>query len=268
MLQGVHEGFAKSLETSLSSFLQKETKVSLGEISFVTLGDYRGTLVNPTCLIAMRLHPRQDSMLLHLDSPTVFKLLEFLLGGAGGATPPAPRELTEIEWSLLEEVVRVVVRPLGESWRGFHETEFEVDSLQSDPSSLPCPDPMRAMIRIAFTLQIGEQTGGFEIAVPEAFFETAAGAEERGEPARSGPAEADLERNLALLGDAGVQLEVRLQGPTMEFEKLLALRAGQVVTFDYPLDTPLKGWVNGTVAIPGYIVSSGRKRAFQVEEPL
>jgi flagellar motor switch protein FliM len=75
-----------------------------------------------------------------------------------------------------------------------------------------------------------------------------------------------LKRNLGLLENAQVELEVRLQGPTLAVNEILDLQAGQVITFDYSLQKSLHGLVNGDVAIMGHIVSAGRKRAFQVEE--
>jgi flagellar motor switch protein FliM len=266
IIQGAHESFVESLETSLSSFLQSEIPIRLGEISVITLGDFIQTIPSPGCFILMRLHPRPDTMILRFDSASVFTLLELLLGGKGGTPPAEPRELTEIEWSLLEEVVRVIVRPLGIAWRTFHETEFEVGTLGSDPSLLPCPDATRPMIRIVVQLQFGEQAGSFEIAAPQAFFEAAAPAEQK--ELSGSPSAEDLERNLALLEDAVVELEVRLQGPTLEFEDLIDLKPGQVLTFDYPLRKPLHALVNGDVTVEGYIVSAGRKRAFQIEEPV
>ncbi len=78
-------------------------------------------------------------MILHLDCATALLMLEMLLGGKG-ILEPEPRELTEIEWSLLEEVIRVMVRALGEAWRVFHAVDFEVESLGSDPAFLNLPD--------------------------------------------------------------------------------------------------------------------------------
>ena len=142
ILQGVHETFAGSLATALSTFLQTEIKCDLGDISVEALGDFLKTLSAPACLITMGLRPRPESMLLRLDSLAVLTLLEFLLGGKADSGPAAPRGLTEIEWSLLEEIVRVMVRPLGDAWSVFHKVEFEVESLGSDPSLLACPDPV------------------------------------------------------------------------------------------------------------------------------
>jgi flagellar motor switch protein FliM len=266
ILQGVHETFAGSLATSLATFLQSEILASLREICFVTAADFQSALPAPSCLIALRLHPRQERTILYFPSPTVFALLDLLLGGKGGPGPTPERGLTEIEWSLLEEVVRVIVRCLGEAWQCFHAVEFEVESLGSDPSLLPSPDPTRSVVRIGFDLQLGGQAASFDIVVPRIFFETAGpGQEQEEDPTSAAPA-AKLERNLDLLKQAVVELEVTLQGPTLTFGKLKELKAGQVVTFDYSLNKPLTALVNGSVAITGHIVSAGRKRAFQVEE--
>jgi len=270
LLRSVHETFARELSDSLSTFLQSDIAVSLGEIGFLNAADYRDSLASPACLITLKLFPRQERMILHFEPPTVLGLLELLLGGAGTAPPVASRALTEIEWSLLEELVRVLVRALGEAWRSMVAVEFEVESLGSDPASLPCPAPSATMLRIEFALQWGEQTGTFELAVPRALFEPAESPAD-GQEARAGvkgdfTQNADLERNIAALEDAKVELEVRLHGPTLAFTEILDLKPGQVITFDYSLQKSLHGMVNGDLAILGHIVSAGQKRAFRVEQ--
>ncbi len=127
------------LTASLSAFLQSEILASLGQIELVEAAEYRDTLSSPTCLITLKLYPRQEQMILRFDLPTVLALLELMLGGTGSSLPAASRELTEIEWSLLEEVVRVLVRALGEAWQPLFAVEFEVESLGSDPSVLTVP---------------------------------------------------------------------------------------------------------------------------------
>ncbi len=118
-LQSIHEGYGRGLGTALSAFLHSEIQVSLRELSIHTSGGFQRGLPSPTCLMVFRLHPRQERMFLHLDCGTVFPLLELLLGGKGDSPEVPPRNLTEIEWSLLEEIVRVMVRPLGEAWQVF-----------------------------------------------------------------------------------------------------------------------------------------------------
>jgi flagellar motor switch protein FliM len=266
LLRSIHETFAREFSTSLSTFLQSEVGASLGEIGFVEADDFRKSLATPCCLITIRLHPRQERMILRLDLSTVLGLLELLLGGAGSALPAKARELTEIEWSLLEEVVRVLVRALGTAWQPSVTVEFVVESAGSDCAGLEFPDPAPALARVGFLLQWGELTGSFELAFPRALFEIAKPAAEEPETPMPALDQPDFKRNMELLENAQVELEVRLQGPTLAVAEILALKAGQVITFDYSLQKSLHGLINGDLAIMGHIVSAGRKRAFEVEQ--
>ena len=264
-LRSVHEIFAKSLSNVLSTFLQAEIQANLAGMNVTTAGDFQKNLANPSCLIKLRLHPEQERMILYLDSATVLTLLEIFLGGSGQPAPE-PRELTEIEWSLLEEISRVMMRCLGESWQVIKPVEFVVESLNSDPSLTPCPEPGLSVLRIAFDLGLGEQSGHFEMAVPRSFFDVAAPAADAPEPTAEIPSPLDRERNALLLEDAEVELEVLLEGTHLSFGDLRALRQGQVVRFDHGLSQPLRGVVNGDLSVIGHVLSAGNKRAFQVEE--
>jgi flagellar motor switch protein FliM len=264
-LRGVHEIFAKSLSNVLSTFLQAEIQANLAGMNVTTAGEFQKNLANPSCLIKLRLHPEQEHMILYLDSATVLTLLEIFLGGSAQPSP-ASRELTEIEWSLLEEISRVMMRCLGESWQVIKPVEFVVESLNSDPSLTPCPEPALSVLRIAFDLELGEQSGHFEMAVPRSFFDVAAPAADAPELTGETPSPLDRERNALLLEDAEVELEVLLEGTHLSFGDLRALRQGQVVRFDHGLSRPLRGVVNGDLTVIGHVLSAGNKRAFQVEE--
>jgi flagellar motor switch protein FliM len=166
----------------------------------------------------------------------------------------------------LEEISRVMMRCLGESWQVIKPVEFVVESLNSDPSLTPCPEPALSVLRIAFDLELGEQSGHFEMAVPRSFFDVAAPAADAPELTGETPSPLDRERNALLLEDAEVELEVLLEGTHLSFGDLRALRQGQVVRFDHGLSRPLRGVVNGDLTVIGHVLSAGNKRAFKVEE--
>jgi len=262
-LRAVHERYAPSLATALSAFLRSDFEVSLTDLSVQTAGGFQAALPNPTCLMVFRLHPRDERMYLHMNCATVFGLLELLLGGKCAPEPATSRNLTEIEWSLLEEIVRVMVRPLGEAWQVFTAVEFEVESLVSEPGLIALSEPQnQPVIRLAFELRCGEQSGLLEIAAPQSFFDAAGTA-----PEQKGSADApepDARQKLALLDEACVSLEVRLEGPLLPVADLMNLQPGQVIKLDHPLDQPLSGLLNRSLSLEGSVVSSGKKRAFQV----
>jgi flagellar motor switch protein FliM len=265
MLQSIHEAFARSLSNALSTFLESEVQAKLSGIRPATAGEFQKTLPNPSCLILLRLHPGSETMMLYLESATALALLDLLLGGTG--TPvPAPRELTEIEWSLLEDISRTILRSLGESWQIVKSVEFVVEAMGCDPGLMACPEPTRPDLRLSFEMQIAGQFGQFEIAVPSSFFAPITTAHLPQEIAKDVATKADMERNARLLEDAEVELEVRLEGPRLSFRDFLALQQGQVVKLDHALNATVRAVVNGDPSLTGHILRAGQKRAFQVGE--
>jgi flagellar motor switch protein FliM len=265
MLQSIHEGFARSVSNVLSTLLESEIQVELARTRLTTAGDFRRTVPKPSCLIVLRLHPGPDTMMLHLESATVLTLLDLLLGGAGTPTSP-PRELTEIEWSLLEEISRAILGSLGESWQIIKPVEFVAESMGSDPDLMACPEPARSLVQVSFEMQIAGQPGHFEIVVPRSFFSPATTIDVPQEAVEAAASNLEIERNAQLLGDAEVVLEVRLEGPRLTFGDFLELQRGQVVKLEHALQAPVRAVVNGDPSLIGHILGAGRKRAFQVGE--
>ena len=265
MLQSIHDAFARSLSSALSTSLESEVQAKFAGIRMTTAGEFQRSVPNPSCLIQLRLHPGSETMMLYLESATALLLLDLLLGGTGMPVS-APRELTEIEWSLLEEVSRTILRSLGESWQIIKSVEFVVETMGCDPDLMACPEPTRQDLRLSFELQIASQFGFFEIAVPSSFFAPVTAAHAPQEIAKDVASEAERERNARLLEDAKVQIEVRLDGPRLTFRDFLALQQGQVVKLDHALNAPVRAVVNGDPSLSGHILRAGQKRAFQVGE--
>lgn len=261
MLSAVHEGYAQNLSTALSTFLRMDVQAQLTGLYTEKQQDFLGSLPRPSCLVVFRLHPIGEKVFLFMDCATVFPLLELLLGGrTESLTALAPRNLTEVEWSLLEEIVKVMVRQLGEAWELFARVEFEVDSLVSEPGLIAPADGDRPVVRLSFEFRIGDTIGGLEIGVAESFFDAAGVKRFEAQDAAPGVEEA----RIASLEDANVDFEVLLEGPTVVFRELASLQVDHVLRFDYPLDRPLRGLLNGELAVEGQIVNTGRKPAFRV----
>jgi flagellar motor switch protein FliM len=71
-------------------------------------------------------------------------------------------------------------------------------------------------------------------------------------------------RVLRLIRSAIIHLDARLQGPTLSVGTLLDLTEGDILAFDYPAGRPVDVTVNGKLKYSGEVVTSGRKRAFEV----
>jgi len=260
IVRATHQAYARALGTSLSAFLGTDVQSELLKVATVKASTFVGSLSSPSCLMMFRLHPLQDQMYLHMDCGTVFPLLELLLGGKSDAlSVVSQRHLTEVEWSLLEEIAKIMLRPLGEAWMCFTSVEFEVDSLVSEPGLLPVTDSVHPFLQLTFDLRLGQIAGKLEIVVPESFFNGVGKAEKQAKLAVE-LADADGGQGLTHLQNALVELEVLLEGPSVAFRDLLSLQVNWVLRLDYPLDRPLRVLLNQELALEGKIVGVGRKR--------
>jgi flagellar motor switch protein FliM len=61
-----------------------------------------------------------------------------------------------------------------------------------------------------------------------------------------------------------VNVEARMNGPKVLLEDLLAVEAGDVLTFDYNIKREVDCITNGCIKFQGNIVQQGNKRAFRV----
>jgi flagellar motor switch protein FliM len=83
---------------------------------------------------------------------------------------------------------------------------------------------------------------------------------------RTQSTEDDHHRLLRLVRPSKLRLDTRLAGTTLRVDSLLAMKKGDVLAFDYPIDRPLDVTVNGKLKYRGEIVEAHNKRALQVLE--
>ena len=78
--------------------------------------------------------------------------------------------------------------------------------------------------------------------------------------------EAEQARVLRLVRDASLTLEACLEGQRLSVRDFLSLEEGNLLTFDLPAGHSVDLTVNGAEKFRAQIVSSGKKRACQIEE--
>ena len=61
-------------------------------------------------------------------------------------------------------------------------------------------------------------------------------------------------------------LDGRLDGPTLLIEDLMELAVGDVLALDFPVEKPIDMTVNRRIKYRGHVVTTGGKRAFQIEQ--
>jgi flagellar motor switch protein FliM len=265
-IRQLHENFARNTSASLSAYLRAYVAVNLVSVEQLSFGEFTERLPSPTSLVSLGLKPYDGNAALEMNPAVVFPLLEMLLGGTGKAPAKITRELTDIERSILDSLLLILLRDLRAAWSMVAEIEFALQAHENDPQQSQILAQDEAVVAIAFEMRVGELSGRMNLGIPSTVVKMLRQKFDRqGSARRSEATEQDQARMLRLIRTANLNLDVRLRGPSLGTETLLELKEGDVLAFDYPVNRPLDLLVNGHLKYEGEVIGVGRKRAIHIQ---
>lgn len=265
----LHENFARSLSSSLSAYLRSYVVVNLISVEQLSFNEFKQSLPSPTSLIALSMRPYDGSAILEINPTLVFPILEMLLGGTGKTSLQIDRETTDIEQSIMEGMLRVILNDLRAAWMAVAAIDFAIESQETEPQLLQILAQNEAVVAISIEVRIGETSGMMNLGIPSIIVKMLRHKIDAHRTVRkSQSTEDEHSRVLRLIRPAAVHLDARLHGPRLAVPELLHLKAGDVLVFDYPTSRPLELTVNGTLKYDGEVVTIGHKRALKVAHAL
>ena len=263
----LHENFARSLASSLSAYLRAYVMVNLVSVEQISFLEFTQCLPSPSCIVSMAMRPFDSNAILEMNPSIVYPVLEMLLGGSGKTRLKVEREITEIEVSLFEGVLRVVLHDLEQSWAPISPVQFRVEKHETEPQLLQILSPSEAVVAVGIEIRIGELAGMMNVGIPSIIIKMLRQKFDQQWSVRKADAtEEDRQRALRLLLQAQVRFDTRLQGPTMNVHEMLGIEEGDVVVFDYPIGRPVDLLANGRLLFHGNVVDTGRKRAISLDQ--
>ena len=266
-IHSLHENFARSLASSLSAYLRAYVAVNLVSVEQLSFMEFSQCLPSPSCLVSLGLHPYEGKAVLEINPGLVFPIIEMLLGGGSRSTPKINREITEIEQSVLDGMIRITLQDLKTAWQAVTPLEFTIEAHETEPQLLRILAPNEAVVAVSLEVRIGDNSGMMNIGIPSIVIKMLRSKFDRQWSIRkSESTEKEQAQVLRLVSTAQMQLDGRLDGPTIRVEDLMDIQDDDVLMFDYPVGRLVDLTVNGKLKYRGRMVATGRKRAFEIEE--
>jgi flagellar motor switch protein FliM len=257
-LQIASETFARQFTTVLSTTLRTVSQVQAKGIHQLTYDEYIRDIPNPTHLAILSLAPLAGASIFHLPLPVVMTAVDRLLGGPG-AGPAVHRPLTEIEQSLMRDLLGRVLRELAYAFESLTALEPAVLHQESNPQFAQIGSPSDMVIVFVYNLWIGGQAGEATLCVPFASLQPVLD-EVAANSLLAGRVEADAESVRDALagrmGGAQVTVSVSFPPVALALSDIVDLRPGDVVPLDHRVDAPLEVSVGG---LPRFAARPGRR---------
>jgi flagellar motor switch protein FliM len=166
-LSGLHEVLARNLMNSLDVYLGTGLEVKLGSLEQMPMDDYRAISATSGYVLPCMLRPSLSNLLLEIDGPLMFTMIDLLLGGPG-ATIQEARELTEIDEEIMHGAASLIAKQVESAWQPATATITPGKCVKPAMAYKLFPATEK-VLRIRFDLTLAGMTGSIHLAFLAAF---------------------------------------------------------------------------------------------------
>jgi flagellar motor switch protein FliM len=266
--RGVHDKMARSLASQISSIMRSIVEIQLHSVDQMTYGEFLMSLPSPTSFNVFSMKPLEGSGVLEINPSIAFPMLDRLLGGKGEPFDSKSREFSDIELSLFETILRVMMSTLKEAWGPVMEVYPTVESKESSPNVVQIVAQNEIVVMVVMEIIIGHTSGMMNICYPVISLE----------PVLPKLASRDLMLNETsskksrntelqiLLGGAKVNVEANLGDAELTLSDVLELQIGDVLRLSSAADDIVTVSVDGKERFRGEIGLRRFRKSIQITE--
>jgi flagellar motor switch protein FliM len=164
-LRIINGSFARLLSSSFTSYLRTAVQVKPGTVEQATYDEYIRSLSSPTVTYVVTVSPLPGQAVVELNLPVAQTVLDRLLGGAG-VLSTRPREMTEIELTLLEKVGVLLLNCVREAWANVVRLQPTIQEPVLTPEFVHVTLPGETTVSMRFEVSLLNMTGGLSICIP------------------------------------------------------------------------------------------------------
>ncbi len=241
-LEMLHESFSRSLSLYLSSRLRTVVHCSIAGADQLPYGEYIQSVPIPSFIVVYTMESLNGTALLEIGNNVIFSMVDRLLGGPGRGIKKN-RELTDIEMSIVEDIVDRILELLGDAWSSIISTSPVRSGIETNPQFIQQIVPLSSVVAlISFSIQIGDGASGFmNLCIPSEMLEAILPKLNARQwfSRRGSRQEEIIQRLKSKLENIEVPIVVELGTAEITFEELLNLKVGDIIKLDKLVMDPL-----------------------------
>ena len=164
-LRILHEDFIRYLAARLAMFLRMECSLKMARLQTQTYGKFTEGLASPTHICLFKMDPLLGVGLLDINPRLALTFVDRLLGGRGHSVK-AERYLTEIEVSLLEDVLKIILEEWCAQWREDRELHLQLIGHENNGRFLQTSPRDAVVLALAIEVSFGDCSEQIQIGLP------------------------------------------------------------------------------------------------------
>lgn len=265
-LHFMHDRFARNFSSSLSAYLRTITEVNLVSVEQLSYQEFLLSVPDPTCFNAISIRPLEGAFALEVNPQLVFPIIDKMLGGPGEPLK-SMRTMTDIEQSIFDGILKLILDDLRESWKGIIDLDFKIQARETSPQLIQIVAPNEVVLLVVFEVKMGSVVGMINLAIPSIILEPVASKFDQ-EMYTGYKKSANFEEARLLMESLKrcmVTTCAEIRGTHLRLSDILALQPGDIVPLTKRFDAVLDLTVDGIPRYQGYVaLNTNQKRVFQL----
>ena len=238
-IQMIHEAFARQVTTAMSTLIRSIVSAEVASVDQLAYEEFVNSLVQPTVIGMIEMHPFDGNMLLEINPNLVFAIIDRMLGGKGDFTGKI-RELTDIEKTVIERVLMRMLELLEDSWSTVVDVRFRFESMETNPFFVQICSPRDMVLLVIMKLKVGDVEGMLSLCFPYFLMEPIIdklSSQQWFASTSSKRNEGEQNKLVASMRHVRIPLTLELGHTILSLADVYALQAGDVIKLDETKDS-------------------------------
>ena len=276
-LDSIHNNFARSLSSYMTGILRMFTQLNVTQIEEQRYHEFNNALPDAVMMGVIDLNIKDASIpdttvLLEISRPTVFSIIDRLLGGSGDIYN-VERDFTEIEISLIENVLKNMIKLFKESWKTYTDMDPQLVNIETNSRLMQTISLDDIVVITVIDIAMKGQVGNMSICIPainleEIFKKMSARA------AKSDKKYDEIKENerrdiiFTSVKDSNLELRAVLGEIELTLNDVLSLQIDDIIQLDKSINDVLDIKVGTKTWFKGKMGNYRKKKAVQISEIL
>ncbi|MBE0450154.1 MAG: flagellar motor switch protein FliM [Clostridia bacterium] len=256
-LEIIHENFSRLLNNFLSGYLRTYIEVDVISVQSLIYTEFSNSISNPAILGIVDFSPFDGQIIIDVSSDIAYTMIERVLGGSSKSRGVSKenRSLTEIEMTLLRNILIKFINLLKEPWGNIVELRPKLENIETNSQFAQIVSPAESIALVTFNIHIGDVEGMVNVCIPHFVIEPILPSlSSRLWFATSNKRDVTEEERGALesgIGGSRLNLATIVGQSTISISELLNLQKGDIILLNQKVDDPFEIYVENQLKFRG-----------------
>lgn len=267
-LEIIHENFGRYMQTFLTGYLRTSSAVEVLTVDQFAYSEFSNAIPTPAFLSIIEFYPLNGEILIEISNNLAYTMIDRLLGG-DGTEQGGFKAFTEIELTLLKNIMQKLMGDLAIAWENVIELKPVLDKIEVNPQFAQIVPPNETIALITMSLEIGGKEGMMNICLPYILLEPIIDKLNTRfwfSSSRTGDTEKNKEIMEERILGTSVPIVAELGKTNITVNEILNLNHGDIIKLDGSKDDKVALKVGSNVKFKGEVGSSSNKMAIKIIE--